>query len=189
MSFPFPQQHSTSRLTERQSDLAILDRHPEIESLYVTEFRALVFSGFGSTEKYLNNRLEWESPSAQDGSHFKAEGSEESIRVLENDWPYAVPPDLEHWVVWSQYPILHPDTAIYPTPAPTPPLSHHSPTILAKTEPKRTTWSEIAAKGLSGFIGGTGEYRGFGGDSEAGREIAAFTAARWKVEDGWETAW
>lgn len=148
-----------------------------------------MLEGFLSTENYLNNRLEWKSPPAQDGSHFKAEGSEELIRVLENDWPYAVPPDVEHWVVWSQNPILHPDTTIYPTPAPTPPLSHHSSTTSAMIQPKRTTWEEIAAKGLSGFIGGSGEYSGFGGDSEAGQEIATFTAARWRVEDGWETAW
>ena len=40
--------------------------------------------------------------------------SELIVKCIPNDWPYAIPPDAQHWVVWSKLPILHP--ALFQTP-------------------------------------------------------------------------
>ncbi|EPQ30314.1 uncharacterized protein PFL1_02429 [Pseudozyma flocculosa PF-1] len=36
-----------------------------------------------------------------------SDDGEAVVKCIPNDWPYAVPDDVEHWVVWSKLPILH----------------------------------------------------------------------------------
>jgi len=98
-------------------DLSLLDRHPDLQKRYVSFCDGLK-TQYGSVVKYLIQvRLEWPdldptSPSSSQGElstvqAFRADLSDR-YRVIPNDWPYSVPHDVEHWVVWSRVPIVHP---------------------------------------------------------------------------------
>ncbi|KAJ2986494.1 hypothetical protein NUW54_g9746 [Trametes sanguinea] len=42
-------------------------------------------------------------------SYFKADMPREMYCITMNDWPYSVPPEVEHSLIWSRVPILPPD--------------------------------------------------------------------------------
>lgn len=70
--------------------------------------------------------------------------------------------------------------------------------------PTKGTWDYVSRNGLGGLTGGArerwereesaggtgeGEREGEGEEESPGREIDAFVRGRWRVEEGWETAW
>lgn len=151
-------------LTRLYSDLAALDRHPEVEHLYTTTFKKAVHAQYGSTEAYLHSRLNFSDTPLLPDQYFRADGSDDDIRVIPNDWAYGVnSSEIHHDVLWSRLPILRPN-------------------IPSKLE-------NGYQKGLSGFTQ-TGSSRvGNGGHTEAACEIHKFVSKRWPESEGWTTAW
>ncbi|GAA6054672.1 hypothetical protein JCM3770_006380 [Rhodotorula araucariae] len=210
-----------------QVDLARLTRHPTLEALYVESFNPLVRASHGSSEGYLRRQLGWAAPAPDEdgGQHRKAYWERDDVtNVRRNDWPYAHPKDVKHYVVWVDLPLFHPLLCSPPrsashlsrfapsttTSAPgsgasTPsgpsrrnPLASHA-IDAALVAPTKGSWDAVSARGLGGLTGAA-EKRwraraGHGplgkGEHEEGpeREIRAFVERRWRVEDGWETAW
>lgn len=62
-------------------------------------------------------------------------------QILVNDWPYSVPHDATHHVVWSYLPILHPDLV---TPD------------LFQQDIRSQAWSIISRRGLCGTLSSNG---------------------------------
>lgn len=56
-------------------------------------------------------------------------------QILINDWPYSIPPEVTHYVVWSHLPILHPDLV-----------------ASATKNVADVAWSVIAKRGLCGTL-------------------------------------
>ncbi|KAG6376925.1 hypothetical protein JVT61DRAFT_957 [Boletus reticuloceps] len=129
--------------------------------------------------------------------YFKADipFNSELICIIRNDWPYSVPPEIEHSLIWSRVPVFHP-TLIPPA-------------IEAR----------IQQDGLCGFTGSTDSIESLpslesclpalaewgitmdnlvrspsGNEVEetmvknTGKEVREFVKRRWK-ENQWETAW
>lgn len=111
----YPPLHSWDELKQliRIGDLSLLKRHPDLQkryNLWSNEICAL----HGSIVDYLIKiRLEWKEyngcPPVLDPPYFTLTTPEQFIKVLPNDWPYRVPIDIEHYVIWSQLPVIHND--------------------------------------------------------------------------------
>jgi len=109
------------------------------------------------------------------------------ISIIQSDWPYALPSDVEHTVIWSQVPIL-PPTNLVP--------DH----IASRMHPKTVSRvrERLAQDGVWGFTGSSSRPSNpsFGqgplDDSSAmlaiGKEVATFVRRRW-VDSEWETVW
>ncbi|GJJ08768.1 hypothetical protein Clacol_002987 [Clathrus columnatus] len=41
--------------------------------------------------------------------YFTSNISPDNVRIIYNDWPYSIPLDISHYVIWSRLPIVHPD--------------------------------------------------------------------------------
>ncbi|GAA5932749.1 hypothetical protein JCM3775_002226 [Rhodotorula graminis] len=125
--------------TIASEDLAALNRHPELEKLYVHEFNPLIRRAYGSTEAYLRLRLGWAAPAPdeQDGQgEGEGEGKgndgeqradtsrrgrrkeywerDDKVNVRRNDWKYSMPRDVRHYVVWVDLPLFSPLLCIPP---------------------------------------------------------------------------
>ncbi|GAA5985417.1 hypothetical protein JCM10908_006967 [Rhodotorula pacifica] len=253
--------------------LAELDRHPTLETLYAGTFNPLLKRHYGTTEAYLRLQLGWPAQEAktekQDEEEYWTRAGTTNVR--RNDWPYAIPKDVQHWVVWVPLPLFHPllckpapstssaSSSVAPSGTVTPsgpsrtnplavigetrsastfpeagqqPPSHSLANRLAASSktprgvtktlpvedasaiaPTKGTWDWVSRNGLGGLTGaaaerfrarygeGIGAVRdeedvaraaeGDGYREEEGpeREIRAFVEKRWRVEEGWETAW
>ncbi|EJD52295.1 hypothetical protein AURDEDRAFT_111680 [Auricularia subglabra TFB-10046 SS5] len=168
-------------------DLGLLKRHPALQTRYdawCDRVRAL----HGDLPTYLVRvRLAWAHlPPPPLGLFFSPHTPADLWKVLPNDWPYSVPPEIEHSLVWSRVPIT--DPALIP--------AHLR--------------ARIDVCGLWGFTGGAdadlladqsyladgARFTGTGDEAAevraaiaaAGAPVAAFVRARWP-EDAWETAW
>ncbi|CAE6409340.1 unnamed protein product [Rhizoctonia solani] len=111
------------------------------------------------------------TPSANNGKKwFTADIAEPLVKILLNDWPYSVPSEIRHYVVWSRLPITHP--GIVPA----------------------QIWDRIVQDGLWGFSGSTYEPKGSGDESidqlvrQAGAEVRTYVENKWPAE-GYEVAW
>ncbi|CAE6469676.1 unnamed protein product [Rhizoctonia solani] len=111
------------------------------------------------------------TPSANDGKKwFTADIAEPLVKILLNDWPYSVPSEIRHYVVWSRLPITHP--GIVPA----------------------QIWDRIVQDGLWGFSGSTYKPKGSGDESidqlvrQAGAEVRTYVENKWPAE-GYEVAW
>ncbi|BGP20304.1 hypothetical protein JCM10213_002067 [Rhodosporidiobolus nylandii] len=153
--------------------LAALSRQPEFEALYAQEFGPLVRRTYGSMEKYLRKQLGWAPDAADEGEYWLRTGR---TNVRRNDWPYGIPRDVSHWVVWVPLPLFHPALC---TPAPTRPstplppsqiaapsssdsssgtstpsgLSRTNPLAHDHVAPTKGTWDYVSRNGLSGLTG------------------------------------
>ncbi|BGP51842.1 hypothetical protein JCM10450v2_007798 [Rhodotorula kratochvilovae] len=187
-------------------DLARLDRHSTLEALYVGSFNPLIRSTHGSSEAYLRQQLGWAAPAPDEvgGQRRKEYWERDDVtNVRRNDWPYAHPKDVRHYVVWVDLPLFHPLLTPSGPSHRNPLASHPSAGALdaALVAPTKGTWDHVSARGLGGLTGAAeGRWRarrgaGAGGEgrekegSGPEREIRAFVERRWRVEDGWETAW
>lgn len=89
-----------------------------------------------------------------------------SLKVSLNDFPYSIPRDGQHYVVWALQP-------------------HTDASLAASSE----EWQGVLQKGVSGFTGCL-EYEsdGFAGQpGHAGARIRAFIAGHWPTSKGWQT--
>ncbi|KAG1835518.1 hypothetical protein EV424DRAFT_1357316 [Suillus variegatus] len=129
--------------------------------------------------------------------YFKADipFDSEFISIIQNDWPYSVPIEIEHTLIWSRVPIFHPD--LIPAEVDTriqqdglcgftgtdelPP----SPSTLPECLPALAEWG-ITMEKLVRSPRGNPEIEDM--VKNAGREIDGFVKRRW-VEREWETAW
>ncbi|OAX41395.1 hypothetical protein K503DRAFT_735631 [Rhizopogon vinicolor AM-OR11-026] len=129
--------------------------------------------------------------------YFKADipADSELISIIQNDWPYSVPIEIEHTLIWSRVPIFHP--ALIPveidarvqqdglcgfTGNDEPPPS---PSTLPECLPALAEWG-ITMENLVRSPKGSPEIEVMA--KSAGREIDGFVRRRW-VESEWETAW
>lgn len=168
-------------------DLGLLKRHPALQTRY-DAWCARVRARHGDMAGYLVRvRLGWASlPPPPPGEFFGAQTAADLWQILPNDWPYSVPPEIEHVLVWSRVPIGDPSLV-----------------------PEHLR-ARIDVSGLWGFTGGAdadlladqsylkdgAQFIGTGAEAEevraaiavAGAPVAAFVRARWP-EDAWETAW
>ncbi|KAJ1302175.1 hypothetical protein OPQ81_001003 [Rhizoctonia solani] len=111
------------------------------------------------------------TPSANGGKKwFTADIAEPLVKVLPNDWPYSVPSEIRHYVVWSRLPITHP--GIVPA----------------------QIWDRIVQDGLWGFSGSTYKPKGSGDQlidqlvRQAGTEVRTYVENKWPATD-YEVAW
>ncbi|KAG1855865.1 hypothetical protein C8R48DRAFT_608803 [Suillus tomentosus] len=129
--------------------------------------------------------------------YFKADipFDSEFISIIQNSWPYSVPIEIEHTLIWSRVPIFHPD--LIPPEVDTriqqdglrgftgndelPP----SPSTLPECLPALAEWG-ITMDKLVRSPRGSPEIEQM--VRNAGREIDGFVKRRW-VEREWETAW
>ncbi|OAV98443.1 hypothetical protein PTTG_05530 [Puccinia triticina 1-1 BBBD Race 1] len=95
-----------------------LGRLHESESLYFHDFSRIVKHKYGSSCRYLKTRLNFHPNPVTGGPNdiqfFCADGSLRDwldYRVTKNEWPYAIPHEYQHMVVWSRLPLLDPSQA------------------------------------------------------------------------------
>jgi len=126
--------------------------------------------------------------------YFTADTPPELVSIIMNDWPYSVPPEVEHSLIWTRLPItpinLHP--SIVPriaqdglwgfTGSTSPPPS---PSLLPSFLPALADWGVTLDK-MVVSPKGTAEEEAL--VKLAGYEIESFVKRRWNEED-WETAW
>lgn len=129
--------------------------------------------------------------------YFKADipVDSEFISIIQNDWPYSVPIEIEHTLIWSRIPIFHPDLIPAEIDAriqqdglrgftgndePPP-----SPSTLPECLPALAEWG-TTMENLVRSPRGSSEIEEM--VRNAGREIDGFVKRRW-VESEWETAW
>ncbi|KAF4571536.1 hypothetical protein EYR36_008876 [Pleurotus pulmonarius] len=127
--------------------------------------------------------------------YFAADTPKEFISIIQNDWPYSVPPEVEHTLIWTRLPVFHPDLIPSSIAARveqdglwgftgTPSLPP-SPSLLPTYLPALSEWGVTIDK-LIRSAKGTDEEEEL--VKRAGSQIDAFVRQRW-VEDEWETAW
>lgn len=127
-------------------------------------------------------------------SYFTADTPQGLISIIMNDWPYSVPPEIEHTLVWTRLPILPP--ALPPsiekrllqdglwgfTGSLTPPPS---PDRIPEYLPALAEWG-VTLDSLVRSPPGTEEEETL--VKKMGEHVDKFVKMRWK-ESEWETAW
>jgi len=201
-------------------DLGLLKRHKMLQLRY-NAWSEEIKKEWGTIENYLlKHRLRWgqpdrlsvlkpykrsidEIPIFHDPDslpiptvdYFRADTPPHLISIIVNDWPYSVPPDVEHSVVWTRQPIFHFET-IPPsvserietdglwgfTGLTSPPPS---PSSLPSSLPALAEW-DVPTDRTTDRVRGTPEEDVL--VRRAGAGVHDFVRSRWP-EDGWETAW
>ncbi|KIM89469.1 hypothetical protein PILCRDRAFT_813408 [Piloderma croceum F 1598] len=128
-------------------------------------------------------------------SYFTANTPPGLISIIQNDWPYSVPADIEHTLIWTRLPII--DFSRFPpqiasrlrqdglwgfTGRSSPPPS---PSALPLCLPSLAAWNITMDKLIRSPKGTPEEDEMV---REAGREVDQFVRNRW-IEDEWDTAW
>lgn len=134
------------------------------------------------------------SPSVPLPPYFTRDIASTTTHLRVNDWPYSIPSEVKHYVLWSVHPFIHPSLI---------PRSYPSAV-------REKAWTHIRGKGLTGLVGCEADANTNGGavyvavddgesDEEqatieaaiwdAGREMRGWVANTWKSEYGWEAAW
>jgi len=127
--------------------------------------------------------------------YFTADTPAEYISIIQNDWPYSVPSEVEHTLVWTRLPIFHKDIIpdciaarinqdglcgftgnISPPP---------SPSILPSYLPALADWGVTMDKLIRSKKGTEEEEELV---RRAGKDVHGFVKKRW-LESEWETAW
>ncbi|GAA5906288.1 hypothetical protein JCM6882_002693 [Rhodosporidiobolus microsporus] len=125
-------------------NLAVLSRQPAFESLYASTFNPLVKSVYGKMEIYLRKQLGWTAGAEEEGKEYWERGARTNVR--RNDWPYGVPRDVSHWVVWVPLPLFHPALC---TPSATPRSLTPLPPFLSTTSSSASPLPSPSASGTS----------------------------------------
>ncbi|KAF8158060.1 hypothetical protein B0H34DRAFT_707342 [Crassisporium funariophilum] len=201
-------------------DLGLLKRERTLQKRY-DAWAVGIAQKHGSMVNYLvNHRLRWGQPdtmsllkSALNDSQTNASGDglksgelpetpyfawetpRELISIIQNDWPYSVPPDIEHSLIWTKVPIYHQDLitdSIKPridqdglwgfTGLDSPPPS---PSNLPSCLPALAEWG-ITLDSMIKSEPPTEEEDAL--IQKAGKEVHRYVKNRW-AESEWETAW
>lgn len=128
-------------------------------------------------------------------SYFTVDTPPEFISIIRNDWPYSIPPEVEHSLIWTRLPIFHKDLIpgsisariqqdglwgftgnLSPPP---------SPSNLPSCLPALVDWG-ITIDKLVRSERGTEEEEEL--VRRAGKEVHNFVKKHW-VESEWETVW
>ncbi|KAJ7256779.1 hypothetical protein B0H12DRAFT_1015657 [Mycena haematopus] len=128
-------------------------------------------------------------------AYFSESTPPEYISIIQNDWPYSVPPEVEHTLIWTRIPIFH--ATLIPesirarveldglwgfTGNDSPPPS---PSTLPACLPALAEWGFTLDKMIK-------SEKGTADEDElvrlAGVPVHNFVKNRWKEEE-WETAW
>jgi len=127
--------------------------------------------------------------------YFTADSPMELISIIQNDWPYSVPSNIEHTLIWTLLPIFNP--AIIP-PSIAPRVSQDGLwgfTGLSSPPPSPSTLHECLPALSEWGITMDSLVRSEKGDEDdeemvqrAGAEVDEFVRRRWNEEE-WETAW
>ncbi|KAL4246574.1 Protein of unknown function DUF3605 [Abortiporus biennis] len=127
-------------------------------------------------------------------SYFRADAPPELISIIMNDWPYSVPSNVEHSLIWTRLPIYPPNLpeSIKPridqdglwgfTGNISPPPS---PSTLPACLPALSEWGVTMDKLIRSPKPSEEEEELV---RKAGEEIATFVKGRWNERE-WETAW
>ncbi|EJC98832.1 uncharacterized protein FOMMEDRAFT_95368 [Fomitiporia mediterranea MF3/22] len=218
------------KLFINSGDLGLLKRDKKLQERY-REWSLRIKEEYGSIVDYLlNYRLQWGRPDrlsllpsqldyveiplcelpedAPIPEYFTADTPSSLISIIQNDWPYSVPLEVEHSVIWTKIPILPRPSLIMP---------HIAANLPYDLQQKLT--ARLAQDGLRGFTGSVdpppsvslladnlGALSDWGitidkliispkgtlEEEEAVRqsslEVQRFVARRW-IEREWETAW
>ncbi|CAO1627236.1 unnamed protein product [Parajaminaea phylloscopi] len=200
-------------------DLADYYRHEVCEQQYKT-WRGPIRERYGSIEEYIRQvRLQWGSeagasvgehsplpgqsaprPQTHGHEYFRPEWGPDRVKCIPNDWPYGIPVECGHFVVWSKSPMLHP-------------LLFQTPDTPFEPDQRTAIYQAVVQDGVRGLTGGHAhtppvvglktiellrEETGVSDDdigvaaarahAWAGRYVNAYVEARWPPEE-WETAW
>ncbi|KAI0712448.1 hypothetical protein C8Q76DRAFT_621600 [Earliella scabrosa] len=131
-------------------------------------------------------------------THFVADAPRELIFVAMNDWPYSVPPEIEHSLIWTRLPIFPPSLPP-PSESPLSARLHQdglwgftgsdspppSPSELPDCLPALSEWGITMDKLIRSPRGTDEEEQQV---KSYGAEIETFIKRRW-AEREWETAW
>ncbi|KAF8073891.1 hypothetical protein FPV67DRAFT_773028 [Lyophyllum atratum] len=127
--------------------------------------------------------------------YFTRDTPPEFLSIIQNDWPYSVPPEVEHTLIWTRIPIYHNDLVAefiaariaqdglcgFTGNSSPPP----SPSTLPSCLPALSDWGITMDKLIRSEKGTEEE------DTlvrRAGHEVHEFVRQRWD-EEKWETAW
>ncbi|GLB38225.1 putative protein of unknown function (DUF3605) [Lyophyllum shimeji] len=127
--------------------------------------------------------------------YFTRDTPPEYLSIIQNDWPYSVPADVEHTLIWTRLPIYHADLVAESIAAriaqdglwgftgnTSPPPS---PSTLPECLPALADWGVTMDKLIRSEKGTEEEEELV---RRAGREVYEFVRKRWD-ETKWETAW
>jgi len=131
----------------------------------------------------------------EEGEYFKADMSPQLISVIMNDWPYSVPVEVEHALVWTRLPIIHPFIVDHTISARVnqdglwgftgqesdPP----SPSLLPTCLPALADWGVTEDKLIKSHQPTVEEQRAL---DIASHEVQTYVKRTW-IEKEWETAW
>ncbi|KAI0304295.1 hypothetical protein B0F90DRAFT_1809160 [Multifurca ochricompacta] len=128
--------------------------------------------------------------------YFTADIPLQLVSIIMNDWPYSVPPSIEHYLIWTVLPILPPDIpsiikprilqdGIWGFTGHGANLLPPSPSLLPASLPALSDWG-ITEAALIRSPRGTEEEEA--AVREAGLEVHKFIITTWKERE-WETAW
>ncbi|KAF9033607.1 hypothetical protein BJ165DRAFT_1515253 [Panaeolus papilionaceus] len=196
-------------------DLGLLQRHPDLQKRYEECNRELA-KQYGSIVNYLaNHRLRWgdhddapvvplpkiDDRAFSDSSilpppYFCNQTPADLISILKTEWPYAVPSEIEHTLIWSKVSVFHP-TLIHRSIRSRVDqdglwgftgLDHSQPSSPSLLPTYLPSLSELGVTedDLSKTARPSLEEASF--LHLAGREVHQFVRNRWP-EDNWETAW
>ncbi|KAJ3814049.1 hypothetical protein F5876DRAFT_86690 [Lentinula aff. lateritia] len=198
-------------------DLGLLKRDKNLQKRYMA-WTAGMKQEYGSIVNYLlNHRLQWGKPDTLSvlpsafrdepdnptrGSdanvpppYFTSDTPDKYVSIIQNDWPYLVPHEVEHSLVWTKVPIFHPEI-IPPSIAPrieqdglwgftgntSPPPS---PSNLSSCLPALSEWGVSKEKMIISQKG-TEEEEAL--VRQVGSHVQGYIERKWK-ETEWETAW
>ncbi|ESK95238.1 hypothetical protein Moror_3996 [Moniliophthora roreri MCA 2997] len=194
-------------------DLGLLKRDRALQQRY-NEWSVGIKQEYGTMVSYLlKHRLQWGKPDtisvllsahregvSEDSEvpapqYFTRDIPSKYISIIQNDWPYSVPVDIEHTLIWTKVPIYHPgivDPSIAAriaqdgiwgfTGLTSPPPS---PSTLSSCLPALSEWGVTEDKMIVSPKGTPEEEVLV---EKVGVEVNEFVKRRWN-EDEWETAW
>ncbi|KAH9983314.1 hypothetical protein BJV74DRAFT_850752 [Russula compacta] len=128
--------------------------------------------------------------------YFTADVPLQLVSIITNDWPYSVPPSIEHYLIWTVLPVLPPNILPIIRPrllqdglwgftgytADSPPPS---PSLLPACLPALSDWGVTEASLVRSPRATEEEETAI---REAGMEVHRFIITVWKERE-WETAW
>ncbi|KZT42676.1 hypothetical protein SISSUDRAFT_1058447 [Sistotremastrum suecicum HHB10207 ss-3] len=114
----YPPQYDWQELKNiiASGDLGLLKRHRDLQARYDL-WSAKVREAKGSTVRFLlEHRLHWDKDTLDQGvgainpPYFTPSIPEHLVKIVPNDWPYSVPLEVVHSIIWTRLPVVHAET-------------------------------------------------------------------------------